>query len=159
MASEASVLGLKRLAVEDEPVSLKRARAVAEEPEEDLSTVDSFLDRLVFGVRASSTSSDARSFAESQLRPVLAKTQRQTEATRVLFKALQNLQTKLCRQQEAAAGETDKLKGDLKISQDRASAAERQVETLVWQLRSLGRPQPMFGNSRGSFPGPDPGVF
>ena len=142
MPSDSPVLGLKRPHIDDEP-SLKRARAVAEEPEEDIA--DQFVERLVFGIRASGNLSDARSFAESQLRPVLAKTQRQTEATRVLFKALQTLQTR-------TTAEAEKLKTELKTAQDRATAAERHMQTLLWQLRA----QPVRGNS---FPGSDPGVF
>jgi hypothetical protein len=153
MPAESSVLGLKRSSLDDEPSAvLKRARAIAEEPDEDLPTADSFIDRLVFGIRSCQNSGDARSFAESQLRPVLAKTQRQTEATRILFKALQNLQNKMARQQEFMASETEKLKK----AEERASAAERQVQTLIWQIRTSSNSVRHPGNH---FPGPDPGVF
>jgi hypothetical protein len=145
MPSDASVLGLKRSSLDEEPsAQLKRARAVAEEPEEDPSVADAFVERLVFGIRASSNSGEARNFAETQLRPLLAKTQRQTEATRVLFRALTNLQTKMARHSEIEAEK-------LKAAEDRASAAERRVHTLLWQLRST--------SSGNSFLGPDPGVF
>ncbi len=155
MPPESSVLGLKRSSVDDEP-SLKRARAVAEEPEDEMPSADLFIDRLVFGIRASATVSDSRQFAESQLRPLLAKTQRQTDATRVLFRALQNVQTKMAKQSEFMASDAERLKEELRNSDARATQAERQVQTLVWQLRSLPVSTGKFGNS---FPGPDPGVF
>jgi hypothetical protein len=116
------------LSAEDQHIpesnSSKRLRHLIEESGSP-QTVSLSVPWLVHVVRTCSTNDEALDAANALIAPIQSKLQRQTEATRLLFKALTNSQSK--------------AKEEIATWQDRAIRAEHALELMQYQRAQENR--------------------